>query len=147
MPSTLSVPTTGRENRSRRAVLAAVGTGTALSIAGCSGLLPRSPGDADADPAEVVVENGTASPATVAVRISDGADETVFSRVFTLGPEEIHSRGAIESAPDRVHAFTPDGTAAQWAYDPDLPVDFDCDIKDVGLTLTRDGGFEPWYDC
>jgi hypothetical protein len=144
MPAKCPSATSGSEHRSRRAVLAALGAGTTLSVAGCSGLLSD---ESDTEHAEVVVENGTDSPAEVAVRISGGADETLFSRVFTLGPEELVGSGALETTPARVHAFTPGGLSRRWEYDPDLPADFDCDIKDVGLTLGTEDRIEPWYKC
>jgi hypothetical protein len=118
---------------------------TLVSTAGCNGVLSGS--DSTDEPIEVSVENGTDSAAEIAVRVVDGAGATLFSRVFALGPEKMGSRGAIETAPSSVHAFTPDGVARTWQYAPDLPADFDCELKDIGLTLRRDDTIEPWYSC
>ncbi|QSG16150.1 hypothetical protein HSEST_2640 [Halapricum desulfuricans] len=76
---------------------------------------------------------------------SDG--ETLFSRIFALGAGKMTSHGAIETTPARVHAFTATGVSHAWRYDPELPVEFDCEPKDIGLTLYRDNTIEPWYDC
>jgi hypothetical protein len=147
MPSNRSAVTTGTDRLSRRAVLAALGTGTAISFAGCTEILPWNSTDARVDPAEVVVENRTSEAAEVAVRVTGDADETLFSRVFAVGPESMVGGGAIESVPSRIHAFTAGGVSRRWRYAPDLSVEFDCEIKDVGLTLHADETIEPWYDC
>lgn len=137
---------TRRENRpSRRRVLATLASLTLVSTAGCSDALSGS--DSTDDPIEVSVENRTDSAAEIAVRVVDSAGATLFSHVFTLEPDTIASRGAIETAPSSVHAFTPDGIARTWQYAPDLPADFDCELKDIGLTLRRDEAIEPWYSC
>lgn len=117
------------------------------ATAGCSGVLPGDGAGSGDDPAEVIVENGTDSGAEIAVRITDSDGETLFSRVFSVGSEAIESGGSIETTPSRVHAFTADGVSRTWRYDPDLPVGFDCEPKDVGLTLRRENTIEPWYDC
>ena len=132
---------------SRRRLLASLGAAASVSIAGCGGFLPGSSSTDTVEPSEVIVENGTTSTVEIAVRVTDSEDETLFSRVFTLGPEQMMGRGAIETTPSRVHAFTPDGVSKTWRYDPGLPVDFDCDIKDIGVTLRSDNTVEPWYDC
>lgn len=137
-----------RESRpSRRRVLATLGAVASVPTAGCSDVLPGGDSTSVDDPGEVIVENRTASKAEIAVRVIDSEEETLFSRIFTLGPDAITSRGAIETIPSRVHAFTPDGVSRTWRYDPDLPVDFECEPKDIGLTLHRDNTIEPWYDC
>ncbi len=147
MPSRqLSTPS-GIGQRTRRSVLASLGAGTVFTMAGCASVLPGGPAETEVEPAEVVVENRTDDDAEIAVRLVDGASETVFSRVFSVGPEQMVGRGAIETAPRRVHAFTPGGISTRWEYDPDLPADFDCEIKDVGLTLHGDETIEPWYKC
>jgi hypothetical protein len=146
MPSNRSEATSGTESRSRRRVLAALGAGAVVSVAGCSDVL-SGPGDTEVEPAEVVVENRTAEPAEVAVRLTDGGEETLFSRVFAVGPDELVGRGAVDTTPSRVHAFTPGGVSRRWRYDPDLSADFDCEIKDVGLTLRADDTIDPWYKC
>lgn len=147
MPSD-RVSTTRRERGpSRRRLLAALGASTSVSIAGCGGFLPGSGSTDTVEPSEVIVENGTTSTEEIAVRVTDSDDETLFSRVFTLGPEKMVGRGAIKTIPSRVHAFTPNGVSKTWRYDPDLPADFDCEIKDVGLTLNSNNTIETWYDC
>lgn len=95
----------------------------------------------------MTVENRTPSPAEVAVREIDGEGGTLFSRVFALELGTITSRGAIESTHTSVHAFTADGVSHTWRYAPDLPVDFECERADVGLTLHGDDTIEPWYTC
>lgn len=137
-----------RENRpSRRRILATLASAATVSTAGCSDAFPGSGSDSTAESIEVTVENGTASRAEIAVRVTDRERETLFSRVFSLDPDTIVSRGAIETPPSRVHAFTATGVAHTWRYAPDLPVDFECERKDVGLTLHRDDTIEPWYTC
>jgi hypothetical protein len=145
MPANRSTTSRGTEGRTRRQILAALGAGTAVSIAGCSDVLSGRP--AETGSAEVVVENRTTEAAEIAVRLTDGASETLFSRVFTVGPEAMIGRGSIDSVPARVHAFTPAGVSHWWDYDPDLPADFDCEIKDVGLALHGGETIEPWYKC
>jgi hypothetical protein len=95
----------------------------------------------------VNVENRTSSTAEIAVRVIDTEEETLFSHIFVLGSEKMMSRGAIETTPSRVSAFTADGVSHMWRYNPDLPADFDCEPKDIGLTLHEDNTIEPWYDC
>lgn len=137
-----------RENRpSRRRFLAALGGVTSVSIAGCTDVLPGGGSGSADEPIEVSVENRTASKAEVAVRVIDSGGATLFSRVLALGPETMTSRGAIETTPSRVHAFTADGVSHAWRYAPDLPVDFECEREDIGLTLHRDNTIEPWYTC
>ncbi|WP_415381476.1 hypothetical protein [Halosimplex sp. TS25] len=136
------------DNRpSRRRFLASLGAVASVSIPGCSAVLPGTNSSSTDEPSEVTVENRTDSKAEIAVRVIDSEDETLFSRVFTLGPEKMMSRGAIETTPSRVHAFTADGVSHSWRYDPDLPADFECELKDIGLTLHEDTTIEPWYDC
>jgi hypothetical protein len=132
---------------SRRGVLATLGAVASVSIAGCSDVLPGNDTGSGDESGEVMVENRTTSTAEIAVRVIGTEDESLFSRVFALGPEQMTSHGAIETPPSRVHAFTADGVSRTWQYDPDLPVDFDCEPKDIGLTLHRDNTLEPWYDC
>jgi hypothetical protein len=131
---------------SRRQLLATLGAVSLTSTAGCSGLLTGSD-SGNTQSSEVSVENGTSSRAEIAVRLVDSADETLFSRVFSLAPESMASRGALDTTPSNIYAFTADGVSRTWAYAPDLPPDFECTPKDVGLTLTPDGTIEPWYDC
>lgn len=116
-------------------------------MAGCSGIPPGTGPDGADESSEVIVENGTTSKADIAVRVIDNEGEALFSRVFALGPETMVSRGAIETIPSSVHAFTAEGASRSWRYEPDLPEDFDCEPKDIGLTLHRDNTIEPWYDC
>ncbi len=94
-----------------------------------------------------MVENRTTSEAEIAVRVIGSEDETLFSHVFVLGAEKMTSRGAIEATPTRVYVFTEAGVSHMWRYDPNLPVEFDCEPKDIGLTLHPDNTIEPWYDC
>lgn len=137
-----------RENRpTRRRFLATLGGVTSVSIAGCSDVFGGSDPSSDDETIELTVENRTPSPAEIAVRVIDGEGETLFSRVFTLEPGTITSRGSIETTPTRVHAFTAEGVAHTWRYAPDLPVDFECEREDIGLTLHRDNTIEPWYTC
>jgi hypothetical protein len=96
---------------------------------------------------EVIAENRTSTGAEIAVRVVDGEGETLFGRVFALGPEEMASRGGLEATPARVRAFTAGGVSETWRYGPDLPAGFECEPRDVGLTLRRGGAIEPWYDC
>jgi hypothetical protein len=56
-------------------------------------------------------------------------------------------RGAIETTPTSVRAFISTGVDRTWRYDPDLPVDFDCEREDIGLTLHPYETTEPWYTC
>lgn len=118
-----------------------------VSSAGCSGVLPGSATSSTDEAGEVIVENRTDSEAKTAVRVLDREDETLFRHVFTLGPEQMTGRGAIETAPSRVHAFTAAGVSHTWQYAPDLSEGFACEIKDIGLTLHRDSSIESWYDC
>lgn len=120
---------------------------TSLWTAGCSDVLPESASRRTDEPSEVTVENRTSSGAEIAVRVIDSESETLFSHVFTIGPDKMMSRGAIETIPSEIHAFTPDGVSHTWRYDPDLPVEFQCEPKDIGLTLHDDTTIEPWYDC
>lgn len=132
---------------SRRRVLSTLGVVASVSVAGCSGVLPGSDFNSVDEPGEVIVENRTASKAEIAVRVIDREDETLFSRVFTLEPGTMMGRGAIETTPSRVHAFTAGGVSRRWRYAPDLPEEFDCDLKDVGLTLHQNNTIESWYSC
>lgn len=137
-----------RETRSsRRRLIATLGAVASVSTAGCSDVPPSSSSSSADEPSEVNVENRTSSKAEIAVRVIDSEEETLFSQVFALGPEKMTSRGAIETTPSRVHAFTADGVSHTWRYDPDLPVDFECKPKDIGLTLHQDNTIEPWYNC
>lgn len=153
VPARIAMPSdrlsaTLRENRpSRRRFLATLGAVASASTAGCSKVLPGSGSSSTHEPSEVIVENRTSSKAEIAVRVVGSEEETLFSRVFTLGPEEMMGRGTIETSPSRVHAFTADGVSHTWRYAPDLPADFDCELKDLGLTLHRDNTIEPWYSC
>lgn len=147
MPSDpLSV--TLRETRpSRRRFLATLGGVTSVSIAGCSDVFSVSGSSSADETIEVSVENRTSSRAEIAVRVVDSEGATLFSRVFDLEPTTIVSRGAIETTPSRVHAFTADGISHTWRYAPDLPADFECEREDIGLTLHDDDTIEPWYKC
>lgn len=147
MPSS-HLSATLRENRpSRRRFLASLAGVASLSAAGCSEVLPGSGSSSADEPIEVSVENRTSSKAEIAVRVIGSEEETLFSRVFTLGPEKMTSHGAIESSPSRVHAFTADGVSHTWRYAPDVPEDFECDLEDIGLTLHQENTIEPWYTC
>jgi len=118
-----------------------------VATAGCSSVFPGSDtGNSDGS-SEVTVENRTTSEAEIAVRVIGSDGETLFSRIFALGAGKMTSHGAIETTPARVHAFTATGVSRAWQYDPELPVEFDCEPKDIGLTLYRDNTIEPWYDC
>ena len=147
MPSARSSATPGENRSSRRRFLATLGAVTAVPTAGCSEVIPGSGSGSADEPIEVSVENRTSSRAEIAVRVTDGEEETIFSRVFALGPETMASRGAIEPTPSRVHAFTADGVSRTWRYAPDLPADFECEREDIGLTLHRGDTIEPWYTC
>lgn len=146
MPSDRSSAAPREPRPSRRQFLATLGVVASASTAGCSGVLPDS-GSSGAEPIEVNVENRTSSQAEIAVRVVDREGETLFSRVFALGPEKMASLGSIEAAPSRVHAFTADGVSHTWEYAPDLPDDFECERADIGLTLHQDDTIEPWYTC
>lgn len=132
---------------SRRRFLATLGAVASVSTAGCSDVLSDSWSSNTDEPGEVSVENRTSSKAEIAVRVIDSDDETLFSRIFTLRSEKMTSHGTIETTPSRVHAFTANGASRTWRYAPDLPADFDCEPKDIGLTLHQDNTIEPWYDC
>ncbi|WP_281194038.1 hypothetical protein [Halorubrum sp. F4] len=139
--------TTEREDRpSRRRFLATFGAIASASTAGCGDLLPGGGSGDSNGPNEVIVENATASAAEIAVHVTDADGGTLFGHVFALGPGRIASRDGIEVTPARIRAFTPDGVSHAWEYDPDLPIEFECEPKDVGLTL-REDAIEPWYDC
>lgn len=128
-------------------MLATLGAVASVSTAGCGDALLGSNTRSSTESAEVIVENRTTSEAEIAVRVIGSEEETLFSRVFVLGAETMTSRGSIESTPARVHGFTAAGVSQTWGYDPDLPVEFDCEPKDIGLTLHSDNTIEPWYDC
>lgn len=146
MPSE-NAPVVDRDDRpSRRRFLAMAGAAASASTAGCTGVLPGSGSDDVDEPNEVIVENATASEAEIAVHVMDADGETLFGYVFALGPERLTSRDGSEVTPARIRAFTPNGVSHAWEYDPDLPIEFDCEPKDIGLTL-RDDAIEPWYVC
>ena len=147
MPADRSAATIREPSSSRQRFFATVGAVASLSTAGCSGGFPRRPASRADDPAEVTVENGTSSRTEIAIRITNRTDGTLFSHVFALAPETIVSRGAIDTTPSSVHAFTADGVSRVWRYDPELPVGFECEPTDIGLTLHQDDTIEPWYDC
>ena len=147
MPSDHVSATLREYHPSRRRVLATLGGVASVATAGCSGVLPESDTRNSDESIEVMVENRTTSEAEIAVRVIGSEDETLFSQIFVLGAEKMTSRGPIETKPARVHAFTAAGVSHTWRYDPDLPVEFDCEPKDIGLTLHRDSTIEPWYDC
>ena len=147
MPSDHLLATLHDHRPPRRRVLATLGAVASVPTAGCSGVLPGSDTGSSDGSSEVVVENRTTSETEIAVRVIGSEDETLFSRVFALGAEKMTSRGAIEATPARVHAFTAGSVSHTWQYDPDLPGEFDCEPKDIGLTLHRDNTIEPWYDC
>lgn len=137
-----------RDNRpSRRRLLATLGAVASVSTAGCSTVLSDRWFSTTDESSKVWVVNSSSSKAEIAVRVVDSEDETLFSRVFTLGSGKTTSYGAIETTPWRVHAFTANGVSRMWRYAPDLPVDFDCKLKDIGLTLQQDNTIEPWYSC
>ncbi|MFC5279639.1 hypothetical protein ACFPM1_12855 [Halorubrum rubrum] len=147
-PTTFTDPTPtegGGRRPPRRRFLAAAGAAASAALAGCGGVVPETAPDDDG-PNEVTVENATDSAVEVAVRVVDGEGETLFGRVFALEPETIASRDGFEAVPEEVHAFTADGLSRTWRYDPDLPIEFECEPKDVGLTL-REDAIEPWYGC
>lgn len=146
MPSDRASAGRGETRASRRRVLTALGGVATVSTAGCSDALPNGDDRSDA-PIEVSVENRTTSRAEIAVRVIGRERETLFGRVFALDAETIVSRGAIETTPTSVRAFTSTGVDHTWRYDPDLPVDFDCEREDIGLTLHPDETIEPWYTC
>lgn len=147
MPSDHLSATPRVNQPSRRQLLATFGALASVSTAGCSDVLWGSGPSSTNESSEVTVENRTTSKAEIAVRVIDGEGETLFGRVFSLGPEKMASRGAIETTPSRVHAFTADGVSQTWRYDPDLSPDFECEPKEIGLTLHQDKTIEPWYDC
>jgi hypothetical protein len=135
------------QSSSRRQILTALGVVASTSAAGCSDVFPDSGSSSADNVGEVIVRNGTDSPIEIAVRVVDSGDETLFSRVFTVGSQKIISRNGIETIPARIHAFTPNGVSHTWRYDPDLPAGVECEIKDIGLTLNQDHTIDPWYDC
>ncbi|WP_255150624.1 hypothetical protein [Halorarius halobius] len=124
---------------SRRSLLAAVGAGVTAATAGCNGLSSR---EGEGDTHEIILTNQTGEFANVAVRVTDADGAALFSRVYELGPGKADESAGVETRPATVKAFTPDGTTAAWAFDPDL----DCEGPDVGIRLTDDG-FEEWYGC
>ncbi|MFW5958406.1 MAG: hypothetical protein ACOCQ3_00230 [Natronomonas sp.] len=132
---------------SRCGLLTTLGGVTALWTAGCSDVLLEGDSGSTNESSEVIVENRTSSAIEIAVRVIDSESETLFSHVFNIEPETMVSRGAIETTPSEIHAFTPDCVSYTWRYDPDLPVEFECEPKDIGLTLHDDTTIEPWYDC
>jgi hypothetical protein len=129
--------------RSRRRFLAAVGAAAAGSIAGCSVIAPADGPEGEGDTIEIVVLNRTDDPARVGVRVEDDEGEALFSRVYSLDPGHLDESAGIDTTPATIRAFTPDETAATWAYAPDL----DCEGQDIGITLTEEEGFESWYGC
>ncbi|WP_135820099.1 hypothetical protein [Halostella litorea] len=136
----------GMPGRSRRRFLATVGVATAGSLAGCAAVdLPGgSEREGEGDTVEILVENRTADPTRIGVRVEDDDGAALFSRVYSLEPDHLDQSAGVDATPATVRAFTPDGTAATWAYAPDD--DLDCEGKDVGITLTEEG-FESWYGC
>jgi hypothetical protein len=147
MLSDRSSATLREQSSSRRQILTALGVVASSSAAGCSDVFPDGGSSSADDAGEVIVENGTDSLIEIAVRVVDSGEETLFSRVFTVGSQKIISRNGIETVPARIHAFTPNGVSHTWRYDPDLPAGFECEIKDIGLTLDQDHTIDPWYDC
>lgn len=119
-----------------------------VSIAVCNTVLPSNGSSSGHKSSEVIVVNNTASEVDVAVRVVDNEDNTLFSRVFSTGPEMTNSsRDEIETPPTKVHAFTADGISKTWQYAPNLSGEFDCEPKDIGLILQDDNTIEPWYTC
>jgi hypothetical protein len=119
----------------------------AISTAGCSAVIPGSDSNSDDDSIEVTVGNETDSEVAIAVRVIDSEEETLFSHVFSVESGKMIGRGAIKTTPAKIHVFTADGVSRTWKYAPDLPPEFDCELKDIGLTLRQDNTIEPWYTC
>lgn len=116
-----------------------------MIVAGCSELGVSGDPEDEGGTTEIVVGNGTDEPAMMAVVIENDTGETLFDRVYELGPEEVDESAGIETIPATVTVFTPDGNAASWelpAPDPD-----DGCTETLGIRLLPDGTFERSYSC
>lgn len=129
---------------SRRELLAGIGGIASLTVAGCSELGGSGGPEGEGDTIEIFVGNGTDESAMIAVRIENDTGETLFSRVYELGPDKGDESAGIETVPSTVTAFTPEGNAASWEYDP--VSDTECD-QDIGIRLLPDGSFEYSDGC
>lgn len=127
----------------RRDVLRAASAGTVLSLSGC---LNRVPLGGASRSAEVVVDNYTDETAYVSVLVEGRGGERLFTHTFVVDPDHSVGRGSYRREPTTITAFSRRGVERTWDYDPDLGPEFDCDPKDVGLTLER-GAISPWYSC
>jgi hypothetical protein len=130
---------------SRRELLAAIGGGASVTVAGCSELGGSSDPEDEASTTEIIVGNGADDPTMIAVVVENGTGETVFNRVYELGPEKADESAGIEAVPAAVTVFTPDGNAANWelpAPDPD-----DGCTEALGIRLLPDGTFQYSYSC
>ncbi|USZ69419.1 hypothetical protein NGM10_06705 [Halorussus salilacus] len=114
-------------------------------ISGCGDLLVSDGAEGEGDTIEIMVENRTDERAEIGVRVEDDDGSMLFSRVYELEPGHLDSSAGIETTPETVAAFTPEGASATWDYRPD--VDLDCDGEDIGITLQSDGSIDSWYAC
>ena len=132
---------------SRRRLLASVGVVSAVSIAGCNAI--GSPGGpkGEGDTIEILVENDTDDSAQIAVHVEDPDGNTLFGRVYELGPHHLDSSAGIETRPATVAVFTPDGASATWEYSPEPDFDLACEGVDIGVTLKPERTIESWYGC
>lgn len=99
MPSDSVSATLRGHRQSRRRVLATLGAVASVSTAGCGDALLGNNTRSSDESGEVVVENRTTSEAEIAVRMIGSEDETLFSRVFALGPNKWHRVARLNLRP------------------------------------------------
>jgi len=131
---------------SRRQLLATLGVVSAGSIAGCGSIDIGEP-NGEADTIEILVENLTDELAQIAIYIEDNEENTLFSRVYELGPDNLDSSAGLETRPATVTVFTSDGTSTTWKYSPEGEFNLDCEGVDIGVSLKPDQTVESWYAC
>lgn len=131
--------------RSRREVLATSSVLAVPLLSGCSDFTFPTGSEGEGETIEIMVENRTDEPAVIAVRIEADDGAMLFSQVYELEPGHLDSAGGIETIPETVSVFTPEGVSATWEYSPDL--EMECDGEDIGITLRSDGSIDSWYAC
>lgn len=117
----------------------------AIPISGCSDPLLSNGAEREDDTIEIMVENRTDELAEIGVGVEHEDERMLFSRVYELEPGHLDLSAGIETTPETVTAFTPEGTSTTWEYTPD--VDLDCEGKDIGITLQSDSSIDSWYAC
>ena len=130
---------------SRRELLARIGGVASVTVAGCSEFGGSGDSEDEGGTTEIVIGNGTDEPTMIAVVIENDTGETLFNRVYELGPEKADESAGIESVPATVTVFTPNGNAAKWELHSPNPDD-GC-TEDLGIRLLPDGSFEHSYGC